>query len=97
MGRASRSGRSTAEPTPSGSRLRCDGGNKLGDLASVKQSQVTLDEFAREWWERYAPPSWHARKARVGEPTNRETVALLQAIREAVIGERISSNPTGKR
>lgn len=27
---------------------------QLGELASVKKSRVTLDEFAREWWQRYA-------------------------------------------
>ena len=105
---------------------------QLGELASVKQSQVTLDEFAREWWERYASTElarktqeryaaiWdlhvlprlgavqlgqlkpgvidafqaELRKAGVGEPTIRKTLALLQAIcREAVTWGRISSNP----
>lgn len=105
---------------------------QLGELASVKQSRVTLDEFAREWWERYAstelarktqeryaaiwdlhvPPRLGAvqlgqlnpgvidafqaelRKAGVGEPTIRKTLALLQAIcREAVTWGRIPANP----
>lgn len=91
---------------------------QLGELASVKPSRVTLDEFAREWWQRYASTELarttqerHAavwdlhvlprlggvqmgqlnpgvidafqaelRKAGVGEPTIRKTLALLQAV-----------------
>jgi integrase len=105
---------------------------QLGELASVRPSRVTLDEFAREWWQRYASTElarktqeryaamWdlhvlprlggvqlgqlnpgvidafqvELRKAGVGEPTIRKTLALLQAIcREAVTWGRIPANP----
>lgn len=105
---------------------------QLGGLARPDRGKVSLDEFAREWWTRYASTElaqktleryasiWdlhvlprlggvqlreltpgvvadfqsELRAAKVGEPTIRKTLALVQAVcREAVTWGRIESNP----